>query len=52
MVLVMISSTVSLYFGAEDALRCRYPRDLNLSFRMTDAEALRDEADRYAEKGY
>ena len=44
MVLVMISSTVSLYFGAEDALRCRYPRDLNLSFRMTDAEALRDEA--------
>jgi len=30
MVLVMLSSTTALYFGAEDALRFRYPREFNL----------------------
>lgn len=31
MVLVMLSSTTALYFGAEDALRFRYPREFNLT---------------------
>ena len=31
MVLVMISSTSCLYFGAEDSLRTRYPREENLA---------------------
>lgn len=31
MVLVMISSTSSLYIGEEDALQSRYPRELNIS---------------------
>lgn len=32
MVLVMISSTSCLYFGADDSLNALYPRDVNLSF--------------------
>ena len=32
MVLVMISSTSCLYFGADDSLNTLYPRDVNLSF--------------------
>lgn len=43
MVLVMISSTSCLYFGSEDALRARYPREINLYYNMTDPEALNDE---------
>lgn len=41
MVLVMISSTASLYFGTEDILDRRYPRDINTELRLhvTDAEA-------------
>ena len=31
MVLVMISSTTCLYFGTEDSLRARYPRNVNVS---------------------
>ena len=31
MVLVMMASTTSLYFGEEDAIKNRYPRDINLS---------------------
>jgi len=31
MVLVMLSSTTALYFGAEDALHFRYPREFNLN---------------------
>lgn len=31
MVLVMISTTVCLYIGAEDSLRSRYPRSINLT---------------------
>lgn len=41
MVLVMISSTASLYFGTEEILDRRYPRDINLDFRIT-AEDARD----------
>ena len=36
MVLVMISSTTCLYFGAEDSLRTRYPRDENITAYFPD----------------
>lgn len=36
MVLVMISSTASLYFGGEDALTARFPRDINYTLYMSD----------------
>lgn len=35
MVLVIVSSTVCLYFGAEDVLRNRYPRNINLDTTLT-----------------
>ncbi len=38
MVLVMISSTTSLYFGEEDALANRYPREINISFSSLDTK--------------
>lgn len=38
MVLVMISSTSSLYFGTEEALRVRFPREMNLTMRYWDTE--------------
>lgn len=38
MVLVMISSTASLYFGAEDAINARYPREINISVRFLSNE--------------
>ncbi|MDR1629345.1 MAG: ABC transporter permease [Oscillospiraceae bacterium] len=40
MVLVMISSTASLYFGTEDSLMNRYPRQINLSTNMLYPESL------------
>ena len=40
MVLVMISSTGSLYIGAEDALATRYPHDSALTLNMTRLEWL------------
>lgn len=43
MVLVSISSTASLYFGNEDILSTRYPREINLSFRMESVEGVSDE---------
>ena len=43
MVLVMMASTTCLYFGEEDALRSRYPRDINLSFSTEDVTYLSDE---------
>ena len=36
MVLVMISSTASLYIGAEDTLNARYPHDINMSVTVND----------------
>lgn len=42
MVLVMISSTTSLYFGAEDALNTRYPREINNTFWMESMDELSD----------
>lgn len=55
MVLVMLSSTASLYFGSEDSLRTSYPRDINLSFVMAGMdgerlELLRGEVREAAEK--
>ena len=40
MVLVMISSTAALYFGAEDALRSRYPSEMNLQVQYADPASL------------
>ena len=40
MVLVMVSSTVCLYIGAEDSLHTRYPRQLNMTARTREAEML------------
>lgn len=49
MVLVMLSSTTCLYFGAEDSLRTRYPRDENVTVWYTDREELyRDHSDLHA----
>ncbi len=40
MVLVMLSSTASMYSGAEEALATRYPRQINLEYVVEDADAL------------
>lgn len=49
MVLVMLSSTTCLYFGAEDSLRTRYPRAENVTVWYTDREELyRDHSDLHA----
>ncbi len=58
MVLVMISSTTSLYFGEEDALASRYPREINTSFSSLDtkiykngqSDKIRSEIDEIAKK--
>lgn len=42
MVLVMLSSTTSLYFGAEDSLMARYPRELSINYGVEDTEFLAD----------
>lgn len=38
MVLVMVSSTTSLYLGGEDALKRQYPRDIVNEFRYDDIQ--------------
>lgn len=43
MVLVMISTTVSLYFGVEDSLNTRYPFDLNVTVNPSGAESFTGE---------
>lgn len=43
MVLVMISATTSLYFGAEDALRNYYPKEINVNVRMQSPKGMSDE---------
>ena len=42
MVLVMMASTTCLYFGEESAINMRYPREINLEFRVSQAAALSD----------
>jgi len=43
MVLVMLSSTSSLYFGSEDALNSRYPREINLELHFNKPEDMNEE---------
>ncbi len=43
MVLVMISSATSLYFGEEDSLRNRCPNDVNISTTFDAIEGISDE---------
>lgn len=43
MVLVMISSSSCLYFGEEDSLNSRYPRDIVLEAYPASPDALRDD---------
>ena len=43
MVLVMISSTTSLYFGEEDSLKNRCPNDINISFTFDTIDGISDE---------
>ena len=43
MVLVMISSTTCLYFGAEDSLHSRYPRDISVSAYYSGLDGMTDE---------
>lgn len=43
MVLVMISSTTSLYFGEEDSLKNRCPDDINISFTFDSIDKISDE---------
>ena len=50
MVLVMISSTSCLYFGAEDSLRTRYPREINVTVFFNDDAAMASTAAAFREK--
>lgn len=43
MVLVMVSTTVCLYMGAEDSLRATYPRNINLDTAVSSLEMLDEE---------
>ena len=44
MVLVMLSSTFSLYIGAEDSYNSRHPKDIQLSIYISETENLNEEA--------
>ena len=44
MVLVMLSSTACLYFGAEDSLRARWPREVDVEVGMRDLAGVSDDA--------
>lgn len=44
MVLVMLSSTSSLFIGAEDSLQARFPRDIILDMTFMEPEYATDEA--------
>lgn len=43
MVLVMLTSTASLYAGTEDTLNVRYPRDITLTVTLNGVEGLQDD---------
>ena len=43
MVLVMITGSACLYFGAEDSLHTRYPRDITVNLVLETAEAAGEE---------
>lgn len=42
MVLVMVSTTVSLYVGVDNALKLRYPTDISITLSMEDKETTRE----------
>lgn len=44
MVLVMLSTTSCLYFGAEDSIRAMYPKAFYMTFRMEDADVMSDDS--------
>lgn len=44
MVLVMISSTTSLYIGAEDSIRSRYPRNIGIEITVSDMDSFLDDS--------
>ncbi len=44
MVLVMISASSSLYFGMDDAIRSRFPKDIDLTVRLWATENVTDGA--------
>lgn len=50
MVLVMMVGVSCLYFGAEDSLLTRYPKDINLSVYLNSTEGLREENLSYLEE--
>ncbi len=43
MVLVMVSSTASLYFGKEEAIRARYPSGVNIEASFDNPKGISDE---------
>lgn len=43
-VLVMLSSTLSMYIGAEDSLMSRYPKDITLHLSIPDMEHFNEES--------
>lgn len=43
MVLVMLSSTTTLYFGEEDAIRNRYPNGININMSYTEIDGIQEE---------
>lgn len=52
MVLVMIASSASLYFGAEDSIKSRYPQENQLSINMPSISSLSEENCEKFRKGY
>lgn len=42
MILVMLSTTTCMWFGAEDSLKKNYPREINFSVNLIDPERLTD----------
>ncbi len=43
MVLVMLSSTMALFVGAEDSIRVRYPKDINMKFHSDELQDISTE---------
>lgn len=43
MVLVIMASTACMYFGEESAMDLRYPRDINIEFKLASASDMTDE---------
>ncbi|MCQ2472450.1 MAG: ABC transporter permease [Clostridia bacterium] len=43
MVLVMVASTASLYFGANDCIKARYPQENQVSLHLYDVDNIKEE---------